>query len=100
MFIGHFAVAFGAKKIVPRMSLALLTAAVAWADLLWTAFLLFGCEHIRIAPGDTKFTPLDLYDYPWTHSLLMLCVWAPRWERCIGGCGKTRRAHGWLDFAW
>jgi membrane-bound metal-dependent hydrolase YbcI (DUF457 family) len=30
---------------------------------------------VRIAPGDTKFTPLDLYDYPWTHSLLMLVVW-------------------------
>src|SRR5215471_3230358 len=75
MFIGHFAVAFGAKKIAPRMSLALLTTAVAWADLLWTAFLLLGLAHVRIAPGDTKFTPLDLYDYPWTHSLLMLYVW-------------------------
>jgi membrane-bound metal-dependent hydrolase YbcI (DUF457 family) len=33
-------------------------------------------EHVRIDPGNTKFTPLDLYDYPWSHSLLMDCVWA------------------------
>jgi hypothetical protein len=75
MFIGHFAVAFGAKRYAPRVQLAWLIAGVAWADILWTVFLLRGWEHVRIAPGDTKFTPLDLYDYPWTHSLLMLAVW-------------------------
>jgi membrane-bound metal-dependent hydrolase YbcI (DUF457 family) len=75
MFIGHFAVAFGAKKVAPRVSMALLTAAVEWADLLWTIFLLLGWEHVRIAQGDTTFTPLDLYDYAWSHSLLMLVVW-------------------------
>ena len=75
MFIGHFAVAFGAKRYAPRVSMALLTAAVAWADLLWTAFLPSGWEHVRISPGDTAFTPFDLYDYPWSHSLLMLVLW-------------------------
>lgn len=75
MFIGHFAVGFAAKKVAPRVSLALLMAGVAWADILWTAFLLLGWEHARIAPGDTKYTPFDLYDYPWSHSLLMLLVW-------------------------
>lgn len=75
MFIGHFAVAFGGKRFAPRVPLALMIAAVAWADLLWTIFLLLGWEHARIAVGDTPFTPLDLYDYPWTHSLLMLALW-------------------------
>jgi len=75
MFIGHFAVAFGAKRYAPRVQLAWLTACVALADLLWTIFLLLGWEHARIAPGDTAFTPFDLYDYPWSHSLLMLTVW-------------------------
>jgi len=75
MFIGHFAVAFGAKHYAPRVQLAWLTAGVAWADLLWTIFLLRGWEHARISPGDTVFTPFDLYDYPWSHSLLMLVVW-------------------------
>jgi membrane-bound metal-dependent hydrolase YbcI (DUF457 family) len=76
MFIGHFAVGFAAKKAAPKAPLALLMVCVAWADILWTIFLMLGWEHARIAPGDTKYTPLDLYDYPWSHSLLMLVLWA------------------------
>lgn len=76
MFIGHFAVGFAAKKYAPRTPLVLLLAAPLLADLLWPIFLLVGWEHVRIDPGNTKFTPLDLYHYPWSHSLLMDCVWA------------------------
>jgi hypothetical protein len=76
MFIGHFAVGFGAKKFAPRSSLAVLLAAPLLADMLWPPFLLLGWEHVRIDPGDTRFTPLDLYDYPWSHSMLMLALWA------------------------
>src|SRR5438105_5223591 len=76
MFIGHFAVGFAAKKYAQRTPLVLLLAAPLFADLLWPIFLLVGWEHVRIDPGNTKFTPLDLYDYPWSHSLLMDCVWA------------------------
>jgi membrane-bound metal-dependent hydrolase YbcI (DUF457 family) len=75
MFIGHFGVAFGLKRMAPRVSLGALMASVAWADILWTVFLLLGWEHVRISVGDTKWTPLDLYDYPWSHSLLMLVIW-------------------------
>jgi len=75
MFIGHFGVAFGLKRLAPRAPLAALMAAVAWADILWTPFLLLGWDHVRIAVGDTRWTPLDLYDYPWSHSLLMLAIW-------------------------
>jgi LexA-binding, inner membrane-associated putative hydrolase len=76
MFIGHFAVGFAAKKFAPRTSLAALLAAPLFADLLWPVFLLLGWEHVRIEPGNTRYTPLDLWDYPWSHSLLMLIVWA------------------------
>lgn len=75
MFIGHTAVGFALKRMAPRASLGLLLAAVNWADILWTVFLLLGLEHARIAPGDTKWSPFDLYDYPWSHSLLALVVW-------------------------
>lgn len=75
MFIGHFGVAFGLKRMAPRVSLGALIASVAWADILWTVFLLLGWEHVRVSVGDTKWTPLDLYDYPWSHSLLMLVIW-------------------------
>jgi hypothetical protein len=76
MFIGHFAVGFTAKKFAPRASLAVLLAAPLFADMLWPVFLLLGWEQVRIDPGNTKFTPLDLFYYPWSHSLLMDCVWA------------------------
>jgi membrane-bound metal-dependent hydrolase YbcI (DUF457 family) len=76
MFIGHFAVGLGLKRMAPRASLGALIAAANGADILWVIFLLFGWEHARIVPGITKWTPLDLYDYPWSHSLLALIVWA------------------------
>jgi membrane-bound metal-dependent hydrolase YbcI (DUF457 family) len=76
MFIGHFGVGFGLKRIAPRVSLALLIAATVWADILWTVFLLAGWEHARISVGDTRWTPLELYDYPCSHSLLFLVLWA------------------------
>jgi len=31
---------------------------------------------VRIAPGDTAYTPLAFVHYPWTHSLLMSLAWA------------------------
>jgi membrane-bound metal-dependent hydrolase YbcI (DUF457 family) len=76
MFIGHFGVGFALKRIAPRASLGALMAAALWADILWTIFLLIGWEHVRIAVGDTKWTPLDLYDYPWSHSLALMLVWS------------------------
>jgi membrane-bound metal-dependent hydrolase YbcI (DUF457 family) len=76
MFIGHFAVGFGAKKFAPRTSLALLLAAPLLSDLLWPWFLLFGWERVRIDPANTRFTPFDLEYFPWSHSLLMCAVWA------------------------
>lgn len=76
MFIGHFAVGFAGKKFAPRTNLALLIAAPLFLDILWPFFLLLGRERVRIDPGNTRFTPLDLTYYPWSHSLLMSMVWA------------------------
>jgi hypothetical protein len=76
MFLGHFAVGFAAKKFAPRSSEAVLLTAPLLADLLWPVFLLLGWEQVRIDPGNTRFTPFDFVSYPWSHSLLMLCIWA------------------------
>jgi hypothetical protein len=76
MFIGHFAVGFAAKRFAPRTSLPTLLAAPLFLDLLWPWFLLFGWERVRIDPGNTRFTPLDLSYFPWSHSLLMSIAWA------------------------
>jgi hypothetical protein len=76
MFIGHFAVGFAAKRFAPRTSLALLLAAPLLSDLLWPVFLLLGWEQMRVDPGNTRFTPIDLVYFPWSHSLLMSVFWA------------------------
>lgn len=75
MFIGHNAVGFASKRIAPRVSLGWLMAAPLLLDLIWPLMLLTGIEHMRVDPGNTRYTPLDFYDYPWTHSLAMSCVW-------------------------
>lgn len=76
MFIGHHAAAFAAKPLAPRVSLGTLFAATMALDLIWPLFILLGIEHVRIAPGITAFTPLDFYDYPYTHSLLCVLGWS------------------------
>lgn len=76
MFLGHFAVGFGAKKSAPRTSLAVLLAAPLLSDLLWPIFLLLGWESVRIEPGRMKLSPFDFVSYPWSHSLLLCVVWA------------------------
>ena len=75
MFVGHLAVAFGAKTVMPRVPLGWLVAAAFGLDLIWPLFLLAGLEHVRIDPGNTAFTPLAFDDYPWSHSLMMSFVW-------------------------
>ena len=76
MFIGHFGVAFAAKRAAPRTSLGTLILAAQFLDLLWPIFLLLGVEHVRIAPGITEVSPLDFTDYPFSHSLLMAIAWS------------------------
>src|SRR5215469_8302001 len=76
MFIGHFALGFAAKRAAPRTSLAVLFAAAQLADLLWPMLIAIGIEQVRIEPGNTAFTPLDFVNYPYSHSLAFLVVWA------------------------
>jgi hypothetical protein len=76
MFIGHAAVAFGAKKAAPGVSLGTLLLAAMFLDVLWPVLLLLGLERVRIDPGHTRFSPLDFESYPWSHSLLFSLVWS------------------------
>jgi membrane-bound metal-dependent hydrolase YbcI (DUF457 family) len=75
MFLGHYAVAIGAKKVAPQTSLGTLLAAAAFLDLVWPVLVLAGAERVVVAPGTTAFTPLDFEHYPISHSLLMSAVW-------------------------
>jgi len=76
VFLGHIAIGLVGKRAAPTVSLATWLASVQLVDLLWPVFLLAGLEHVRIAPGITRFTPLDFYDYPITHSLIGSACWA------------------------
>jgi hypothetical protein len=108
VFIGHYAVGFASKRFAPRTSLGLLIGAPLLLDLLWPVFLLAGIEHARIDPGNTAFTPVDLYDYPWSHSLAMTVLWsglaaglywiATRYVRGAVAIGGGVLSHWLLDF--
>lgn len=76
MFIGHFAIAFGAKKYAPDVSLGILFLACQLADLIWPNLVLSGIELVAIEPGNTAMTPLNFLHYPWSHSLLALLLWS------------------------
>ncbi len=76
MFIGHYAVALGVKRAVPRVSLGVLFAATSLVDLLWPIFLLLGWERVRIDPGNTAVTPLAFILYPITLSVVGAAAWA------------------------
>jgi len=75
MFIGHFGLGLGAKMAAPSVSLGTLFMASQFADLLWPTLLLLGIERVVVQPGITAMTPLNFVSYPYSHSLLMLCLW-------------------------
>jgi membrane-bound metal-dependent hydrolase YbcI (DUF457 family) len=75
VFIGHFGVGLGAKRIAPTVSLGTLFLASQLADLVWPNLVLLGVESFAIEPGATALTPLDFQHYPYSHSLLATLLW-------------------------
>ena len=94
MFLGHFALALGAKRVAPRASLGTLVAASQLIDLAWPALILAGVEEVRIEPGHTAYTPLAFTSYPFTHGLSSVLLWAA----AFGGAYFWRRRY--LAGAW
>ena len=90
MFLGHYGIAFAAKRAAPRSSLGVLTFAAQFLDELWPILLLAGLEHVRIVPGLMAASPLEFTSYPYSHSLLMAIVWAA----IIGGIYFASRRYG------
>jgi hypothetical protein len=75
VFIGHFAVAFAAKRAAPELSLGTLFLAAQLADLAWPTLVLLGLEWFEVRPGITAATPLDFVHYPYSHSLAAMALW-------------------------
>lgn len=76
MFIGHYGVSFAAKRGEKTIPLWTLFLAVQLLDVFWGAFVLLGIERVRIVPGITASSPLDLYYMPYTHSLVAAVLWS------------------------
>jgi hypothetical protein len=69
MFIGHYGPAFGAKAAVRTIPLWVFFLAVQWMDVVWSVLVLEDVEKVRIVPGYTQASALDLYYMPYTHGL-------------------------------
>jgi hypothetical protein len=82
MFIGHFALGFGAKKVAPMVSLGTLFLAAQFADVLWPILLAAGLEVVEIEPGNTVLTPFHFVSYPYSHSLAALAGWSTLFAGC------------------
>src|SRR2546428_781039 len=76
MFVGHYSVAFAVKSDENKIPLWVLFVAVQLLDFLWAPFVLLGIEKVRIIPGITATSPLDLYYMPYTHSLIAALIWS------------------------
>ncbi|MEO1044164.1 MAG: hypothetical protein AAFX04_01855 [Pseudomonadota bacterium] len=78
MFIGHYAPAFAAaalatgdeKGAVSTVGLGTMFIAAQLIDYAFFGFALAGIENMRISPGMSMMNPMDLYDIPYSHSLL------------------------------
>jgi membrane-bound metal-dependent hydrolase YbcI (DUF457 family) len=96
MFIGHFAVAFGVKRVAPEANLGIAILATALLDVIWPFLVAAGIEVVRIDPGNTAFTPLRFVSYPFSHSLAMAALWAVLFAWAYRSRGGSRRAAVWL----
>jgi membrane-bound metal-dependent hydrolase YbcI (DUF457 family) len=76
MFVGHYAAAYAAKAVQPALPLWLLFVAVQLVDFGWAILVLLGIEKVRVVPGFTEASPLDLYYMPFTHGLISAVIWA------------------------
>ncbi len=75
MFVGHYSAAFAAATLSKAPKLGTLFVAAQLVDFGFFVFVPLGIEHMRITPGAAVMNPLDLYDMPWTHSLLGAFAW-------------------------
>lgn len=76
MFIGHFAPALIASAHPKAPSLPILFVGAQLVDWAFFGFVMAGVENMRITPGVSAMSPLDLYDMPYTHSLMGTALWA------------------------
>ena len=97
MFVGHYGPSFAIRAVRPELPLWLTFLAAQLVDVAWALLVLAGVERVRIVPGITAASPLDLYYMPYTHGLVMAIVWG-----LAAGvvCKALFRWPGWSPAAW
>ncbi len=75
MFIGHWAPALAIAAKCKRPGLGTLFIAAQLVDWAFFLFVLLGVENLRLTPGISAVSPLDLYFMPYTHSLVGALMW-------------------------
>ena len=96
MFIGHFATGLAAKKVAQKPSLGTLFIAAQFIDLLWPLLLIFGLESVVVDPGNTVVTPLNFTNYPISHSMLAVLIWALLFGGVYYMIKKDKKTSIWL----
>ena len=80
MFVGHYSVAFAAKREQNEIPLWVLFLSVQFLDYIWATLVLLGIEKLRVIKGFTAGSMLDSYFHPYSHSLIAAIAWS-----CIAG---------------
>ncbi|MEY2928135.1 MAG: hypothetical protein RL367_2612 [Pseudomonadota bacterium] len=107
MFIGHWSASFVAATHPRAPRLGTLMVAAQLIDWGFFALMLTGTENMRLVPGISAMNPMDLYDMPYTHSLLGACAWGLAlglfvrlmmrdWTAAVIGFAVVV-SHWWLD---
>jgi hypothetical protein len=107
MFIGHWSTAFAAAAHPNAPRLGTLMVGAQLIDWGFFSLNLIGVENMRITPGIAVMNPMDLYDMPYTHSLLGACIWGLALAAFVWLTMRDRTAavigfavvvsHWWLD---
>jgi hypothetical protein len=97
MFVGHYGPSLAIRSARPEIPLWLLFLAAQLVDIAWGTLVLAGVEKVRIVPGITAASPLDLYYMPYTHSLVAAVVWS---IAAAVVCRAVFRWKGWAAAAW
>jgi hypothetical protein len=99
MFIGHYGPALGLKTQCRPVPLWVLFIAVQWLDVGWALLVLAGIEKVRIVPGFTEGSALDLYYMPYTHGLAGALALSVLLGALVACCVRGARRRAFLIVA-
>lgn len=99
MFIGHYGAAAIGAGASPSIKLWQAFVAVQWLDYIWATLVLIGVEDLRIIPGFTEASPLDLHFMPYSHSLVFSVFWAIVGAALFWGLTGRKNIKGAVIFA-